>query len=106
MTIAASAAVLMMSACSGKTSQPANDADSLQTDSVTVETAGNSADKHSEAYLRIRVDSIYSIYKNPAYEKSGMRIYNGEVINRDSAASAIWTYWRRHQRLLKKTRTF
>lgn len=85
MTIAVAAAVLMMSACSGKTSQPANDADSLQTDSVTVETAGNSADKHSEAYLRIHVDSIYSIYKNPAYEKSGMRIYNGKVINRDSA---------------------
>ena len=84
MFIAAVAVVLLLSACGGKTGKSASDADSLQADSVTTETAETGVDKHTEAYLRERVDSFYSVYKNPKYEKSGHRIYNGKFVNRDS----------------------
>lgn len=79
------AVVLIMSACGSKTNSSASDADSLQTDSVSADAAENSVDKHTEDYLRGRVDSFYSAYKNPKYEKNGMRIYNGKPVNRDSA---------------------
>ena len=85
MYMTAMAVVLTMSACGGKTGKTASDADSLQADSVAAETAEASVDKHTEAYLLERVDSIYFNYKNPKYEKNGMRIYNGKFINRDSA---------------------
>ena len=85
MSIAVMAVVLMMSACGGKTGKSASDADSLQADSVATENAENSVDKHTEAYLLERVDSIYFNYKNPKYQKDGTRIYNGKFINRDSA---------------------
>ena len=83
MSIAAVAVVLMMSACGGKTNKSASDSDSVPADSVEVQEA--SIDKHTEDYLRERVDSFYSVYKNPKYEKSGHRIYNGKFVNRDSA---------------------
>ena len=84
MSIAVMAVVLMMSACGGKTGKSASDADSLQADSVATENAENSVDKHTEAYLLERVDSIYFNYKNPKYQKDGTRIYNGKFVNRDS----------------------
>ena len=82
MFIAAVAVVLMMSACGGKTGKSASDTDSVPADSVVMQEA--SIDKHTEDYLRERVDSFYSVYKNPKYEKSGHRIYNGKFVNRDS----------------------
>ena len=85
MSIATMAVVLLLSACGGKTGKSASDADSLQADSVTTETAETGVDKHTEAYLRERVDSFYFNYRNPRYEKNGMRIYNGKFVNRDSA---------------------
>ena len=85
MSIATMAVVLLLSACGGKTGKSASDADSLQADSVATENAENSVDKHTEAYLLERVDSIYFNYKNPKYQKDGTRIYNGKFINRDSA---------------------
>ena len=75
---------LMMTACGNKTSK-SGDADSLQTDSVTEDSTQAGIDKHTEAYLRERVDSFYYNYKNPQYKKDGTRIYNGKFINRDSA---------------------
>ena len=63
----------MMSTCGSKTQGPAGDADSLQTDSVSADAVENSVNKHTEDYLRGRVDSFYSVYKNPKYDKTGMR---------------------------------
>ena len=83
MSIAVMAVVLMMSACGGKTGKSASNTDSVPADSVVMQEA--SIDKHTEDYLRERVDSFYSVYKNPKYEKSGHRIYNGKFVNRDSA---------------------
>ena len=84
MMTAVVAVVLMMSACGNKTNKSAGDAE-VPADSVTQETVESSVDKHTEAYLRERVDSIYFNYKNPKYEKSGHRIYNGRFIDKDSA---------------------
>ena len=84
MTGAVLTIALMMTACGNKTGK-AGDADSLQTDSVTADSAQDGVNKHTEAYLRERVDSFYFNYKNPQYQKDGMRIYNAKFINRDSA---------------------
>lgn len=77
--------VLMMSACGGKTNKSVGDTDSVQADSVDAEAVETSVDKHTEDYLRQRVDSFYSVYKNPRYKKDKTRIYNGKFVNRDSA---------------------
>ena len=63
-------AALMIVACGNKTRQTASDADSTATDSAVVAADDN---KHSEDYIRLRIDSIYSPYKNPKYDKTGMR---------------------------------
>ena len=80
MMMAAVAVVLMLCACGGKTSKSAS-----ETDSVATEDQESSVDKHTEDYLRQRVDSMYSMYKNPKYDKVGMRIYYGKLIDKDSA---------------------
>ena len=64
MMTAVVAVVLMMSACGNKTNKSAGDAE-VPADSVTQETVESSVDKHTEAYLSERVDSIYFNYKNP-----------------------------------------
>lgn len=74
-SIATIAMLLMFSACGNKTTKSAADSDSLQADSVTADTIENKVDKHTEAYLRERVDSIYhskdsnrdNIYCSTAY---------------------------------------
>ena len=68
-------AALMMVACGNKTRQAASDADSTSTDSTATDSAVVAAgyNKHSEDYIRLRIDSIYSPYKNPKYDKTGMR---------------------------------
>ena len=85
MSIATMAVVLLLLACGGKTGKSASNTDSVPADSVTTETTETGVDKHTEAYLRERVDSFYFNYKNPKYQKDGTRIYNGKFINRDSA---------------------
>lgn len=84
-SIAIVATVLLMSACGGKTSKSVSDTDSVQADTLAAENQESSIDKHTEDYLRQRVDSMYSEYKNPKYDKIGMRIYNGKRIDKDSA---------------------
>ena len=91
MSFASAAVVLLMAACGGKTNKTASDADSVGTDSAATDSVVASApevkvDKHTEDYLRERVDSFYFRYKNPKYQKDGMRIYNGKgTIDKDSA---------------------
>ena len=63
MSIATMAVVLLLSACGGKTGKSASDTDSVPADSVVMQEV--SIDKHTEDYLRERVDSFYSVYKNP-----------------------------------------
>lgn len=53
------ASVLVLSACGNKTNKSASDADSVATDSLAADTIEVKVDKHTEAYLRARVDSIY-----------------------------------------------
>ena len=84
-SIAIVATVLLMSACGGKTSKSVSDTDSVQADTLAAENQESSIDKHTEDYLRQRVDSMYSMYKNPKYKKDGMRIYYGKLIDKDSA---------------------
>lgn len=57
LTVAAS--VLMLSACGNKTNKSVSDTDSVATDSIAADTVEVKVDKHTEAYLRARVDSIY-----------------------------------------------
>lgn len=53
------ASVVMLTACGGKTNKAAGDADSVTADSVTAAAEEPKVDKHNEAYLRQRVDTIY-----------------------------------------------
>ena len=53
------ALALLLTACVGKTNKTAGDADSVTTDSLSATTEGPKVDKHTEAYLRQRVDTIY-----------------------------------------------
>ena len=77
--------VLLMSACSGKNTKSTSDTDQTSADSVPADESDIGVNKHTEDYLRVRVDTMYSMYKNPKYDKVGMRIYYGKRVNRDSA---------------------
>ena len=77
--------VLLMSACSGKNTKSTSDTDQTSADSVPADEPDIGVNKHTEDYLRVRVDTMYSMYKNPKYDKVGMRIYYGKRVNRDSA---------------------
>ena len=68
-------AALIMVACGNKTGQ-ASDADSTAMDSTVTDSVVVAAadEKHSPDYVRQRIDSIYSPYKNPKYDKVGMRL--------------------------------
>ena len=57
--LAVVASVLMLSACGNKTNKTVSDTDSVVTDSIAADTVEIKVDKHTEAYLRERVDSIY-----------------------------------------------
>ena len=76
------AATLMLN-CGNKTGKTVSDTDSLAVDS-TVADAG--IDKHSEAYIRQRIDTIYKGVGKSTYDSEGREIdYIHSPFNRDSA---------------------
>ena len=69
--------------CGNKTGKTVSDTDSLAVDS-TVADAG--IDKHSEAYIRQRIDTIYKGVGKSTYDSEGREIdYIHSPFNRDSA---------------------
>ena len=68
-----------------------NDVDSLKADSVTLADDG----KHTEDYIRQRVDAMYASYKNPKYDSTGVRLM--QHVNLDSAYCSL-----RYQALYQK----
>ena len=75
------AAALMLN-CGNKTGKAVNDTDSLSTDFV----ADAGIDKHSEAYIRQRIDTIYKTVGKSVYDNQGNEIsYFKNPFNRDSA---------------------
>lgn len=76
------AASLMLN-CGSKTGKSVSDTDSVAVDS-TVADAG--IDKHSEAYIRQRIDTIYEGVGKPTYDSEGREVdYIHSPFNRDSA---------------------
>lgn len=76
------AATLMLN-CGNKTGNSVSNTDSLAVDS-TVSDAG--IDKHSEAYIRQRIDTIYKGVGKSTYDSEGREIdYIHSPFNRDSA---------------------
>jgi hypothetical protein len=74
--------VVLMLSCGNKTGQAVGNADSLATDSVT----DMDAYRHTEAYIRQRIDTIYKFVGKLAYDEAGDRTnYNPSGINFDSA---------------------
>ena len=75
------AAALMLN-CGNKTGKAVNDTDSLSTDLV----ADAGIDKHSEAYIRQRIDTIYKTVGKSVYDNQGNEVsYFKNPFNRDSA---------------------
>ena len=75
------AAALMLN-CGNKTGKAVNDTDSLSTDFV----ADAGIDKHSEAYIRQRIDTIYKTVGKSVYDNQGNEVsYFKNPFNRDSA---------------------
>ena len=75
------AAVFMVN-CGSKTGKAISDTDSLTVDSVV--DAG--IDKHSEAYIRQRIDTIYKSVGKSVYDSKGNEVsYIKNPFNRDSA---------------------
>ena len=75
------AAALMMN-CGNKTGKTVSDTDSLSSDTV----ADAGIDKHSEAYIRQRIDTIYKGVGKPTYDGEGNEVsYIRNPFNRDSA---------------------
>ena len=74
------AAALMLN-CSNKAGKAVNDTDSLSTDFV----ADAGIDKHSEAYIRQRIDTIYKTVGKSVYDNQGNEVsYFKNPFNRDS----------------------
>ena len=76
------AATLMLN-CGNKTGKSVSDTDSVAVDSMVAD-AG--IDKHSEAYIRQRIDTIYKSVGKPTYDSEGREVdYIHSPLNRDSA---------------------
>lgn len=76
------AATLMLN-CGNKTGKSVSDTDSVAVDSMVAD-AG--IDKHSEAYIRQRIDTIYESVGKPTYDSEGREVdYIHSPLNRDSA---------------------
>ena len=76
------AATLMLN-CGNKTGKSVSDTDSVAVDSMVAD-AG--IDKHSEAYIRQRIDTIYKGVGKSTYDSEGRKIeYEHIPFNRDSA---------------------
>ena len=75
------AAAFMLS-CGNKTGKAVSDTDSVTVDSV----ADAGIDKHSEAYIRQRIDTIYKTVGKTTYDSEGNEVsYIRNPFNRDSA---------------------
>ena len=72
---------IMSVACGGKAGKAVSDTDSLAIDSVN----GSVVDKHSEAYIRQRIDTIFKFVGKITYDADGNRDYNYSPFNLDSA---------------------
>ena len=68
-------------ACGSKTGKAVSDADSLAVDSIN----SSVVDKHSEAYILQRIDTIYKFVGKITYDADGNRDYNYSPFNLDSA---------------------
>ena len=76
------AAALMLN-CGNKTGKAVSNTDSLAVDSIVVNTG---VDKHSEAYIRQRIDTIYKTVGKSVYDSKGNEVsYIKNPFNRDSA---------------------
>ena len=76
------AATLMLN-CGNKTGKTVSDTDSLAVDSTVADAC---IDKHSEAYIRQRIDTIYKGVGKSTYDSEGREIdYIHSPFNRDSA---------------------
>ena len=74
-------AILMLN-CGNKTGKTVSDTDSLSIDTV----ADAGIDKHSEAYIRQRIDTIYKGVGKSTYDSEGKEVsYISNPFNRDSA---------------------
>ena len=80
-TIAIVAVVATMVSCGSKTGKAVSESDSLAVDSIN----GSVVDKHSEAYIRQRIDTIYKFVGKITYDADGNRDYNYSPFNLDSA---------------------
>ena len=85
------AAVLLQS-CGNKTGHAVGDSEALVADTLAAEPLTNESlsevnvDKHSEAYIRQRVDAMYETVGRPTYDSDGNRVeYIENPFNRDSA---------------------
>lgn len=74
-------AATLLVACGSKTGKSASETDSLAADSLNDETI----DKHSEAYIRQRIDTIYKFVGKVTYDSEGNRNYTYSTFNLDSA---------------------
>ena len=74
-------AVCIMVGCGSKTGKAVDDTDSLAVDSIS----GSVVDKHSDAYIRQRIDTIYKFVGKITYDADGNRDYNYSPFNLDSA---------------------
>ena len=70
-----------MQGCGNKTGKDASDTDTLTVDSV----ADTGINKHSEAYIRQRIDTIYKTVGKTIYDSEGNEVsYINNPFNRDS----------------------
>ena len=75
-------AVVLMLSCGNKTGLAVRDTDSLTVDPV----ADAGLNKHSEAYIRQRIDTIYKTVGKSTYDDEGNEVeYIHNPFNRDSA---------------------
>lgn len=73
---------IFLMSCGSKTNKAINSTDSLAIDSV----ADAGIDKHSEAYIRQRIDTIYKTVGKSTYDSEGKEVnYIHNPFNRDSA---------------------
>ena len=76
------AAALMLN-CGNKTGKAVSNTDSLTMDSIVADTG---MDKHSETYIRQRIDTIYKTVGKSVYDSKGNEVsYIKNPFNRDSA---------------------
>ena len=74
--------IVLMIGCGSKTGKAISDKDLQAVDSV----AGTGIDKHSEAYIRQRIDTIYKTVGKTTYDSEGNEVsYIRNPFNRDSA---------------------